>query len=213
MPRGPAGPPRCAPAGRSLALTRVLRLASSTPSAWVALAQARIAETLVDHAHCEKRAASTALGLVFRHADHADLLEPLSRLAREELEHFELVLALLRRRGIAFARVAPPPYAARLHAAVRGREPARLLDTLLCCALIEARSCERTGLLADGLEDAELAAFYRDLLAAEARHHASYLEMALEVAPRAAVMGRLRELARHEAAVLADAPQGPRLHE
>jgi tRNA-(ms[2]io[6]A)-hydroxylase len=191
----------------------MLRLASSTPVSWADLASARIDETLVDHAHCEKRAASTALGLLFRHPDIPELQEPLSALAREELEHFELVLALLRRRGIPLGHAQAAPYASRLHEAVRRREPHRLLDTLLCCALIEARSCERMSLLAARLPDEELASFYRSLLAAEARHHAAYVDLALGLFGRAEVTARLAELARHEALSLPARPGGPRLHD
>lgn len=191
----------------------MLRLASSTPPAWAEIAVSRLSETLVDHAHCEKKAASTALGLLFRYPERAEMLDPLSRLAREELEHFEQVLAILRARGIPFARMKATPYAARLHEAIRRAEPGRLCDTLLCCALIEARSCERMQVLAARLEDPALAAFYESLLAAEARHHATYVDLALGIAPRSEVLERLDVLSRHEAAILSDAPRGPRLHE
>jgi tRNA 2-(methylsulfanyl)-N6-isopentenyladenosine37 hydroxylase len=191
----------------------MLRLASVTPPAWTDAALGGVSELLLDHAHCELKAASTALGLAFRCASIPGLPEPLSRLAREELEHFELVLAALRERGIAFGRAAATPYAARLHGAIRGAEPSRLVDTLLCCALIEARSCERMQLLATRLPDPSLRDLYEGLLASEARHHATYVDLALEVAPRTEVLRRLDELAAHEASVLADSPRGPRLHE
>ena len=191
----------------------MLRLASVTPPAWTEAALGGVAELLLDHAHCELKAASTALGLAFRHASVPGLPEPLSRLAREELEHFELVLQALHARGIPFERAPATPYASRLHEAIRGAEPGRLTDTLLCCALIEARSCERMQLLAERLPDAGLRDLYSGLLAAEARHHAAYVDLALQVAPRTEVMQRLGELADHEAAVLAGSPRGPRLHE
>ena len=113
---------------------------------------------LVDHAHCEKKAASTAMGLIFKHQDRPKLCAALSALAREELEHFEQCLTLLERRGIPFDRLTPSPYAKRLHAACRSPEPQRSVDVLLCCALIEARSCERMKILSETLPDVELAA-------------------------------------------------------
>jgi tRNA-(ms[2]io[6]A)-hydroxylase len=190
----------------------VLSLAAPTDPSWTARALADLDEVLVDHAHAEKKAASTAVGLLFRYPERAELQAPLARLAREELRHFERVLAQLVRRGVALRRQEPSPYAARLHAAVRPGEPERLVDTLLCCALIEARSCERFGLLAGAVGDAELAALWRGLLSSEARHHRSYLDLACAVAPPEEVRARLRELAAHEARVIAEAPPWPRLH-
>jgi tRNA-(ms[2]io[6]A)-hydroxylase len=190
----------------------VLSLAAPTTPEWTARVLAHVDEILVDHAHCEKKAAGSAVNLIFRYPEHGFLHEPLSRLAREELVHFERVLGVLARRGVAFRRQRPSPYAGRLKRAVRPAEPGCLLDTLLCCALIEARSCERFGLLAEALPDPALAAFYRELLASEARHHQVYVGLAEGLAPRDAVRARLAELALHEASVLADAPDEPRLH-
>ena len=190
----------------------MLSLASTTDGGWVARALAHLDEILVDHAHCEKKAASTAVSLLFKYPGHEVLLAPLSRLAREELVHFEEVLAVLAARGIPFRHQRPSPYAAALMQAVRAHEPARLVDTLLCSALIEARSCERMRLLADALDDAALADLYRGLLASEARHHHAYVALATSLEPEVEVRTRLRELALHEAAVLAATPHLPRLH-
>lgn len=190
----------------------MLELAAATDPAWASRALGRLGELLVDHAHCEKKAAGTAVQLLFRYPQHALLLAPLSKLAREELVHFEQLLALLAERGLAFGRHRPSPYAGRLRERERTREPERLLDTFLCCALIEARSCERFGLLAEAAEDGVLAGFWKRLLDAEARHHGVYLELARSLAPAAAVTERLRELAQHEAAVLAEARFSGHLH-
>jgi tRNA-(ms[2]io[6]A)-hydroxylase len=191
----------------------MLSLAAATDPAWTRRALADLDEILIDHAHCEKKAASSAVSLLFKYPDRPALLPPLAALAREELVHFETVLAALRTRGVAFRHKVPSPYARRLLAAVRPGEPARLLDTLLCMALIEARSCERMGLLADGLvELPELARVYRNLLASEARHHHVYVELAETLVPAAEVRARLAELALHEAAVLAAVPPLARLH-
>ena len=190
----------------------MLSLAAPTTGAWLERALADPDALLVDHAHCEKKAAGMAVNLLFRYPRHGFLHDPLSRLAREELVHFEQVLALLAARGHALEPQRPAPYAGRLRAASRAHEPARLLDTLLCGALIEARSCERFGLLAEHAPDAELRRFYAGLLAAEARHHGVYLRLADALAPATEVRERLRELARHEAEILAERPALARMH-
>lgn len=191
---------------------RILGLASTTTTDWIARATAAMPEILVDHAHCEKKAASTAIGLMFKYVERTELLQPLSSLAREELAHFEIVLQVLDRRGLRMTRMRPSPYASRLLGGARITEPDRLLDVLLCAALIEARSCERMRLLAEHLQDAELADLYRSLLASEARHHATYLDLAKGIFGRPAVERRFQELAEHEAEVLAAMPPGLRLH-
>jgi tRNA-(ms[2]io[6]A)-hydroxylase len=187
-------------------------LASRTDPDWVRGALAHLDEVLVDHAHCEKKAASTAVSLLFKYPERDDLLAPLARLAREELLHFEQVLAQLARRGVRFRHLMPSPYAGRLRQIVRAGEPGCLVDTLLCMALIEARSCERLGLLASVIEEPELAEMYRGLVASEARHHETYLALAARVASAPEVGARLGEVATHEAAVLAAVPSMPRLH-
>ena len=191
----------------------MLNLASETERAWVDRASLQMEEVLVDHAHCEKKAASTAIRLLFRYPHLEPLQIPLARLAREELAHFETVLGHLSRLGMTFQRQKASPYAGELLAAVRTREPDRLLDTLLCLALIEARSCERMKLLAEHLDDPELRDLYRGLLASEARHHRSYVTLAQEIAGDHNISERLRTLAEHEAEVLSRMPKHlPRMH-
>ena len=190
----------------------MLNLASSTPAAWAERVAGSLDELLVDHAHCEKKAAGTALRLLFSYPGVTAIQAPLAALAREELVHFEAVLALLSLRGVRLRPLRPAPYAGRLRTAVRRGEPERLVDLLLCCALIEARSCERFAVLAAQVADPGLAALWGGLHEAEARHHRTYVDLAAELAPRAAVMQRLAELAAHEAQVLAEAPPLARLH-
>lgn len=209
-----------APAGSGLVpargglptLASMLNLASETDPGWGERVVADLDEVLVDHAHCEKKAAGTAVNLIFRYPQHEFLLEPLSALAREELAHFEHVLRLLAKRGTPFRALKPSPYAGRLRTAVRTHEPARLLDTLLTCALIEARSCERFKRLAEVAPGPELRDFYAGLLAAEARHHQGYLDLAGRLVPEREVRERLLVLADHEAGVLAAVPPLPRIH-
>jgi len=159
-------------------------LGAATPVAWTDAAAdpAVLPMLLVDHANCEKKAASTALAMLFRYEEHDALTERLSRLAREELRHFEQVRQLMRLRGIEWRRVPASRYAAGLAAAVRKDEPGRLVDRLIVGAFIEARSCERFAMLAPRL-DAELGKFYAGLLASEARHFRHYLELARGFAP------------------------------
>jgi tRNA-(ms[2]io[6]A)-hydroxylase len=168
-----------------------------TPPAWVAWALQNPNILLVDHANCEKKAASTALNLMYRYVEHHRLLQKLSRLAREELRHFEQVIAIMKARGVDYPQLSASRYAAALREEVRTREPARLVDTLLIGAIIEARSCERFAILAPEL-DAELGAFYRSLLQSEARHFSDYLKLALEVGSRADVDERLPGLLERE---------------
>ena len=190
----------------------MLHLAAPTRPGWVDQALRHIDTILLDHAHCEKKAASTAIKLIFRYQDRVELMLPLSALAREELEHFEHVLGLLAQRGIPFRRLAPPPYARALYEAVRPKEPHRLLDILLVCALIEARSCERMRLLSEALPDPTLAALYRGLLASEGRHFGEYLGLANELFASEEVWERFATLARHEASVLSTPHGEPRMH-
>ncbi|MCC6672396.1 MAG: tRNA-(ms[2]io[6]A)-hydroxylase [Planctomycetes bacterium] len=192
----------------------MLRLEWQTPRAWAARAAEHLDELLREQAHLEKKAAAAALNLLFRHPDRVVLQVPLARLAREELEHFERAQELLERRGVAFGRQVPGPYAERLLQGVRAAEPERLLDTLLACACIEARSCERMRLLAVELRgrDAELAEFYADLVASEARHHALYVRLAELCFPPAQVAARLAEFLAREATIAAAGSEEPRLH-
>ncbi len=190
----------------------MLHLATTTDASWLARALSDLDELLLDHAHCEQKAAGNAVALLFRYPQHAFLMSPLASLAREELEHFQQVLAALEKRGKRFRPQRASPYAGQLRSMVRAAEPGRLIDMLLCSAVIEARSCERFQLLADGVPDAALAEFYRGLLACEARHHHVFLELAEELEPRETVRARLEEIAAHEARALADAPRWVRLH-
>lgn len=149
----------------------------STPDSWVEQALQHPEELLIDHANCEKKAASSALNLMFRYVDKPDLLKKMSRLAREELRHFEQVTALMAARGVAYRTLSASHYAQRLRQHIRTVEPGRLVDTLIIGAFIEARSCERFAKIAPHL-DAELGDFYRSLLKSEARHYQDYLALA-----------------------------------
>jgi len=183
---------------RSTDISGVLAfLGCPTPEGWIAAAVAEPALLLTDHANCEKKAAGTALNLLFRYSTDTLLMDWLSRLAREELRHFEQVLAIMKKRGLDFRPLAAARYAGGLRELVRTHEPARLVDTLIAGAFIEARSCERFAALAPRL-DPELGAFYTRLLASESRHFRGYLAAAERVAGGRDISARIAEFRTRE---------------
>ena len=148
-----------------------------TPSLWFDRAATNIPCLLIDHANCEKKAASAALGLMYKYIEHGALLQKLSRLAREELRHFEMVLDLMSSQSVDYEFVSASKYANQLRELVRTHEPGRLIDLLICGAIVEARSCERFYGLAKVLPK-EISELYAKLLNSEARHFEDYLRMA-----------------------------------
>jgi len=193
-------------------VSRVKWLVAPTSEAWLTQALAHPDLLLIDHAHCERKAAGVALQLMFRYPSDGALAAVLSPLAREELEHFERVQALLERRGIALRPLAAPSYGATLAALVRREEPHRRLDSFLTAGLIEARSHERMALLAAHSPDPELRDLYGDLLASEARHFGLYWVLCERRWPRPLVTDRLTALAASEAEILASRHPQPRMH-
>ncbi len=190
----------------------MLCLQSHTQDAWLQRAIAHTADILIDHAHCERKAAANALNLLGRFPDHAELQAPMLALAREELEHFELVLAILREREVAMVMQAPSGYQAALFALVRPGMPHKLVDLLLVGALIEARSCERFRLLSEQHPDAALRQTFRSLLESEARHYSVFVRLAEQQAPRDAVRERLQVLAEAERDILDTVKPIARIH-
>jgi tRNA-(ms[2]io[6]A)-hydroxylase len=152
-------------------------LDTPTPDEWLDEACGRLPEMLLDHANCELKAASTALGFLYRYPERTALAQRMSRLAREELRHFEQVRSIMDDMDIPFARLSASRYAGGLRDVVRHEEPCRLLDLLLIGALIEARSCERFAKIAPRLPE-KLGRFYSGLLASEARHFEHYIAFA-----------------------------------
>ena len=190
----------------------MLSLATPTQDAWFDLVMTDLDTLLIDHAHCEKKAASMAVQLLFRCVDHHAMLAPLSSLAREELRHFELMLGILNERSVPMRKLHPAPYAGKLRKVARVGEPENLIDTLICCAFVEARSCERMQILAEKLPDASLRALYAGLLESEARHHGVYLELARLHAPMSTIKQRVTEIADHEASILTSLHNFVRVH-
>ncbi len=153
-------------------------LACPTPKAWVKAAARNLDTLLIDHANCEKKAAATAMNLIFRYGERLpDLQDALSKIAREELRHFEQVTRIMRRRGIPYRPLTAARYAEGLRKHLRKPERERLTDLLVIGAFIEARSCERFEAVIPALDE-ELGNFYRGLHAVEARHFQLYLSMA-----------------------------------
>ena len=190
----------------------MLSLQSASDARWLAQVDAHLDDILIDHAHCEKKAAGVAMNLLFSYVDQVPLARAMTEIVNEELAHFHLVLDLLERRGIRFRKLSPSSYGQRLHAVVRKEEPARAIDRLLVAGLIEARSCERFAVLRDHVADAELREFYGSLFESEARHHATYVRLACDVAPEETVRERLHWLAAQEAAIIAQGDPVARMH-
>jgi len=170
-------------------------LRCATPQSWVECALQHLDVLLVDHANCEKKAAATAMNLMYKYVDKPELLERMSQLAREELLHFEQVVGLMRERDIPYTHLGPSRYAGSLRQHIRTHEPAKLVDTLIIGAFVEARSCERFAAVAPHL-DAQIGKFYMSLLRSEARHYEYYLELARsyateDIAPRIAFFAEL----------------------
>lgn len=190
----------------------MLCLRSKTEDAWLDRAIANTPALLIDHAHCERKAAMQALVLLSEYPTHTELVEPVVAIAHEELEHFTLISEILARRGVDIEVQGPTGYQAGLFKKVRKTEPDRLIDRLLVAALIEARSCERFKILSQRHPDPELRKVFGDLLASEARHHADFVRLAEQQADRVTVHERLRHLAEVEVRAIERAKPLPRIH-
>ena len=182
-----------------------------TPRAWIDAALSDLPTLLIDHANCEKKAAATAMSLMHRHTENAVLLNKMSRLAREELRHFEQVMKIMQRRGIDYTLVTASRYAAGLRDLVRKKDPGRLVDTLLVGALIEARSCERFATLVPHL-DGELGEFYASLLKSESRHFQDYLRLAADLSDEAELEARLGVFRKREQELIESTDSEMRFH-
>lgn len=193
-------------------ITHILEfLSCETPGAWVQWALQNQQLMLIDHANCEKKAAATALNLMYRYVERDDLLHMLSRLAREELRHFEQVIAIMKKRGVRYPQLSASRYAGEMRRAVRKNEPGRLIDTLLVGAIIEARSCERFAALVPVLDE-DLAKFYGSLLKSESRHFMDYLKFARQFSSEDEVGERLAILHEREGELIQSEDEEFRFH-
>jgi len=192
----------------------MLGLQTKSPQRWLDQVDQHLAEVLIDHAHCESKAARTALNLMVSYIENEPLCIRMTEIVTEELEHFHQVLALLKKRGIRFRRIRQSNYGRQMNELVRKQEPYRAVDRLLVAALIEARSCERFDLLRQHMQghDDELAGFYDSLFETEAGHYAAYVQLADHYAVHHDVQQRLRELTRAEAEIINSGDTLPRMH-
>ena len=192
--------------------SKIKFLKEPTSQAWLDQALADMDTILLDHAQCERKAAGTAIQMMSRYPSSVELVRELTAIAQEELSHYDQVNNWLEKRGIPLQPISPPPYGAGLKKCVRRQEPERMLDLLLVSALIEARSHERLGLLAEYCPDLQLAKFYRSLMASEARHYGSYWLLATTYFNLELVNERLAELAEAESEILRTLHLEPRVH-
>ncbi|PCI74193.1 MAG: tRNA-(ms[2]io[6]A)-hydroxylase [SAR86 cluster bacterium] len=185
-------------------------LTRPTPDAWLQEALVHQDLLLIDHANCEKKAAATAMNLMYRHTNKPDLLKKMSQLAREELLHFQQVVEIMQVRGVEYVRLSPSRYAAGLRELIAKEERQQLIDTLIVGAFIEARSCERFAKLAP-LLDSELQKFYRSLLKSEARHFEDYLALAREYSDKD-IGPKLEQIAAEESRLISEPDAQFRFH-
>lgn len=191
---------------------KMLNLQSQTSERWLQQVDEHLELILIDHAHCENKAARAALNLMIAYVENNSLCKAMTQIVQEELEHFHRVRELLERRGIHFRRLQPSRYGGQLNQLIRKFEPERAVDRLLIAGLIEARSCERFDLLRRHVADPELSDFYDSLFASEAGHHATYVRLARDFASSETVDERLVQLAVEEARIISEGDEKPRMH-
>ncbi|MGY8784304.1 MAG: tRNA isopentenyl-2-thiomethyl-A-37 hydroxylase MiaE [Pseudomonadales bacterium] len=185
-------------------------LACPTPDAWLQEALLHQDLLLIDHANCEKKAAATAMNLMYRHTNKPDLLKKMSQLAREELLHFQQVVEIMQLTGVEYVRLSPSRYAAGLRELIAKEERQQLIDTLIVGAFIEARSAERFAKLAP-LLGSDLQKFYRSLLKSEARHFEDYLALARQYSDKDIGL-KLEEVAAEEGRLVLEPDEEFRFH-
>ena len=190
----------------------IRHLSTLSSEEWIYLALDNPVEILIDHAHCERKAAGVALQLMFRYPSEPELSEVLSPIAREELEHFEKILFLLKKKGIQLRSLQPPPYGSSLSKNIRKSEPERMLDSFLVAGIIEARSHERLSLLALNTIDESSRELYESLLESEARHFGIYWQLAQKKFDKDITFQRLYELTKIEEEILSNTFKMPRVH-
>lgn len=161
----------------------MLRLKLPTDPRWVNIAEKNISEILTDHAYCEQKAASSAISFIVQYPEYPALVDAMAELAREEMEHFQRVHEQIKKRGLKLGRERKDGYVLELHKFFNGggSRVTQLVNNLLLAAMIEARSCERFRVLSEGITDAELAAFYAELMKSEAMHYTMFLQFAREI--------------------------------
>jgi len=190
----------------------VFKLRTASRADWIDTVMAEFDAFLLDHAACERKASATGMAFVVRYPDRPALLEPMIELAREELEHFHQVYRIIAGRGLRLGADEKDPYVSQLLRMIRTGRDGRLLDRLLIAGVVEARGCERFGLVADALPAGELKQFYRDITRSEARHHGLFLRLARIYFADDTIDPRLHEVLDREAAIIDQLALRPALH-
>lgn len=192
----------------------MLGLKLSTDPRWVYLAQHNLPELLTDHAYCEQKAASNAISLIVAYPEHAELVQSMAAIAQEEMAHFLAVHDLILARGWVLGPSRKDDYVNELYAymAKGGSREGALLERLLFAAMIEARSCERFKMLSETVADQTLAHFYHNLMASEARHYITFLNLARSLCPNHDVDARWQQWLEHEASIIARYSMSERMH-
>ncbi len=192
-----------------------LGLELPTDPRWTDIASMQLGEILIDHAYCEQKAASSCISLIVHYPEKEKMVEVLTPIVSEEWGHFQRVLKELKKRGIPLGRQRKDEYVGQLLKLIRnkGDYEEALLDRLLICALIEARSCERFKLLSEALDDVSLQKFYRELMISEAGHYRTFIELAEEYLSKEQVRSRWKELLHEEGKIIVSLkPRSDRMH-
>lgn len=184
----------------------MLGLKLPTDPRWVNIVEKNISEILTDHAYCEQKAASYAISLITKYPEIPEIVDKMTALAQEEMEHFQMVHDIIKERGLQLGRERKDPYVHDLMKFIKrgGNDEMVLVDRLLIAAMIEARSCERFRVLSENIEDPELAKFYHDLMASEARHYTMFLKLAKKYGVGVDVDKRWKEFLAKEAEIMAE---------
>jgi tRNA-(ms[2]io[6]A)-hydroxylase len=190
----------------------MLRLRTATEPSWIDVVLSNFDAFLLDHAACERKASATALKLVAHYSDRTVLVRELIPFAQEELEHYAQVMAIILDRGLSTRPDEKDPYVTALMQLIKRGPEQYFLDRLLVLGIVEARGCERFGLVADGLDRGPLKDFYVDIARSEARHHGLFVRLAKEYFPAERVQERLDELLEAEAKIVAELPLRPTVH-
>jgi len=182
----------------------MLGLKLPTDPRWVKLVEQNISEILTDHAWCEQKAASNAISTIVRYPDLTDMVEELTAIAQEEMEHFGMVLEKIKARGFTLGHERKDDYVGQLSKFIKrgGSREGQIVDRLLFAAMIEARSCERFKMLSERIEDADLAEFYRELMISEAGHYTTFLKLARKYGEGIDVDARWQECLEFEADII-----------
>lgn len=190
----------------------MLCLKGKTNKKWIKAAKSDLNSVLIDHAHCEKKAAATGMSLLSRYTTYHDICIAMSELVEEEMEHYRSVVQIMTEMGITMTPDKGDEYVNKLLKHVRKNEPEKMLDRLLTAGLIEARSCERLKILGENLEDPMLSKFYTDLSASEAGHYMTFIKLAQNYFPEETVKQRLDELTELEQKIIESLPNIPLIH-